>query len=78
MRLRIDAFQMCPLLHFQSFFCAVPATTVDGSHSYASAAISGNLVLRSLNPTNTCILEQTGQPVPPLDVLFSSSVIAMG
>jgi hypothetical protein len=33
-----------------------------GSHPYASTAISGNLVFRSLNPANTFRPEQMGHP----------------
>jgi len=59
---------MCPSLHFQSFFVRVPEITVDGSQPNASAAISGNLVLRSLNPVNTFFQAQKGHPDPSLRV----------
>ena len=61
-RLTISASQVCPNLHIQFFFRCEPATTVEGSHPYASAAIAGNLVCRSLNPTNICWLEHIGHP----------------
>ena len=55
---------MCPFLHFHSILRGIPPVIVDGSQPYASAAISGNFVCRSLKPFNTFFPAQNGHPLP--------------
>jgi hypothetical protein len=52
-RLTIDATHVCPFAHFQGFFAALPGLITLVSQPSACAAISGNLVFKSLNPTWT-------------------------
>ena len=58
--LEIVAFQVCPRLHFHLKLLLLFAKIVVGSQPSASAARSGLVVARSLNPTRSLLFEQIG------------------